>query len=722
MKKIFSILTILCLTLSAWAATGLSYRMVVTAKSEVTVAASSTQSLSNYAAFIDGSAEIKNGQTSDAKVIQSGVIRLTAKEGYIHVTLNRALVAGDVIRYENGGKDSNNMYITSSCTRASGCNIFPATDYTVDSKLAGATELYFWYGSNNSATYMTQLTVTTSSPEVVYYDFEGETYTEEITTAMTLNNGMSVGNGGDKIVTTDKGGYTKAFSLIGKNENRALVFNVTDPCTIEVWAASASTTARNIFISEGKYTQTTGTGCADVFGEAVDNASIHYATYTYSGTDDNKTMYLSANGGVYIYAVRVIYNKVRPTADLALKINDTEVSEYTLTDGNTVTVMVASTSTVTPTRAKTAESADVVSISEAADKLSYTVRGHTDKKGDYTMIIRQAASADYRAAEKQIVFHVTNESAAAIHRYSGSISANSKIWTSTTGGITMADDKEAADENCIRLVANKQDLLLAKGHNYTISVPANQKIVSATIVGYSAVTEGTNAKIRVSGSTDSEDLPYDNAETPGQVVYNNINARTFTITPVHANVKIQVQLVLANYTTFPLTISNGYATFCAAEDVTIPEGVTAYVATGSTSTEILLEEIAGGKIKANTGVVLMSETDGEYTMTITKNAPAMTSSLVGTTARIANPGSVYCLNSSEGAFQQYTGAYIPANKAYFAAPAGAPARMALRIGHVATGLENNANANVEVRKYMENGQILIRRGEHIYNVQGQLVK
>lgn len=67
----------------------------------------------------------------------------------------------------------------------------------------------------------------------------------------------------------------------------------------------------------------------------------------------------------------------------------------------------------------------------------------------------------------------------------------------------------------------------------------------------------------------------------------------------------------------PVTIGeSGYASFSATSDVVAPEGVEAFYASEVTETSVKMTKIEGGKIPANTGVILKGA-KGEYTLTAT---------------------------------------------------------------------------------------------------------
>ena len=75
------------------------------------------------------------------------------------------------------------------------------------------------------------------------------------------------------------------------------------------------------------------------------------------------------------------------------------------------------------------------------------------------------------------------------------------------------------------------------------------------------------------------------------------------------------------------------------------------------------------------------------------------------------------------AFLEYVGTNaLAANKAYIQLPAqnGAPKRIRMVVNG-AQGMENTA-VELKVEKFVKDGQVLIRRGNEVYNLQGQIVK
>ena len=69
--------------------------------------------------------------------------------------------------------------------------------------------------------------------------------------------------------------------------------------------------------------------------------------------------------------------------------------------------------------------------------------------------------------------------------------------------------------------------------------------------------------------------------------------------------------------------SSGYSSFSSTYAVTIPEGITAYYATGVSENKVSMVAIEDGKIPANTGAVIKGEAGKSYTFVETNSADAI---------------------------------------------------------------------------------------------------
>lgn len=126
---------------------------------------------------------------------------------------------------------------------------------------------------------------------------------------------------------------------------------------------------------------------------------------------------------------------------------------------------------------------------------------------------------------------------------------------------------------------------------------------------------------------------------------------------------------LTEISTLPVTISSaGYATLFAPVALTIPEGVTAYVATVDNGSYLHLEGISGGIIPAETGVILKGD-EGTYNFGITTGGSVESNVLTGTVAAIARPSGSYILSNGTNGVGFYGNGElpIPGFKSYLAA-------------------------------------------------------
>lgn len=179
------------------------------------------------------------------------------------------------------------------------------------------------------------------------------------------------------------------------------------------------------------------------------------------------------------------------------------------------------------------------------------------------------------------------------------------------------------------------------------------------------------------------------------------------------------------------TNEDGWASFANKVALAPLGGLKAYYAEyDAANTAVDLHETE--MIPAAEGVFLYGNALTEYTLTPNVaglSASAEQNDLVGCVAYTdvtSVSEAIYCIRNVGGvsALYQYTGANIPAGKAYLPVAAGpypAPKHITLRFN--GTNAINNVEAeSVKAEKFVENGQIYIRRGNEVFNLQGQIVK
>ena len=705
------------------------------------------KSLSNNTFIIGGTAEIYSGRSDAGKDNHSAnsKVRLLRKEDYIHIALDRPIKEGDIISLANDNEGLvHDFYVTKTATRSSGNEVTAGENpvsLTVSSghTFIGATDLYFWWGGNSAGIdsegkslsnyrYVKMLTITTSDPEVKYYDFEGETVETIFSPGKELVNGLKlnaiategVSNG---IISQSSNGFTKMANIVGDGAGRSLELPVTDPCTIEAWVIG-SAADRSLQISDNKSNLNKDSliTSTDDNHNKLTYCSFHYDFY--EGFPENPILYINSGAGAWkIAAIRVIYDKIRPAADLTASATDVYMRV-----GDRKSVQLTTSSDVAITRSRPDQGVGTGNIGNLnVDDATHTYTFTATALGDYVMRLSQAASEDYRAASVDVNIHI-QESVESVSTLDKTLSPNNTSVL-TSGNITLiGEDADAKiDNGNDAYVSNSIKLLRNK--SYTISVPTNCIIKSAKFTGMTndankTSDDGEQGYVTIN-DVNSSTFQYVKIngvkQDPVEYTFSDINASSVTFKVANkANLIVTIDLTVEEGSNYPVTIASGWATFYNHDDfVQMPEGMTAYYATSCNGSEILLSEVEGQVIRPDRAVVLFG-TDGAGELQVISNPgeghfDSFTSALSGTAKRIALPsGTIYCLNGEQGAFQQYTGAYIPANKAYYkyTAPAGAPAHIPFRIvqqDNTATGIENTEFVPIDY-------------SAPIYNLQGQQVQ
>ena len=201
---------------------------------------------------------------------------------------------------------------------------------------------------------------------------------------------------------------------------------------------------------------------------------------------------------------------------------------------------------------------------------------------------------------------------------------------------------------------------------------------------------------------------------------NPANSYTFNAAPGHNEyMRFVINYVAPSYAAEVTTNAYGLATFSFNQNLVAAEaGVKLYK--GKVNGEYLdLNEV--DYVKAGQGVIVYNEAGTATTYHF--NAGIGTSDFSDNELLAATDwtGQGYVLSGSS--LYTYTGVDFPANKAFLAMPSSGPApkRISFRFNQP-TAVENAKAAEVKAEKFVENGQIFIRRGNEVFNLQGQIVK
>lgn len=160
---------------------------------------------------------------------------------------------------------------------------------------------------------------------------------------------------------------------------------------------------------------------------------------------------------------------------------------------------------------------------------------------------------------------------------------------------------------------------------------------------------------------------------------------------------------------FDITVSDaGWRTLVSAQDVTLPEGLTAYVVTNTDDNKATLQEVSS--IKANNPYIL-NGAKGTYTLTVADGVEAPAANLLQISTESTGNG-VYVLAQPDGkevGFYKWNGGSLGAGRVYLPAPsAGAPEFLGFVFDGETTGV-----------KAIENGRLAIDNA--VYNLAGQRV-
>lgn len=228
---------------------------------------------------------------------------------------------------------------------------------------------------------------------------------------------------------------------------------------------------------------------------------------------------------------------------------------------------------------------------------------------------------------------------------------------------------------------------------------------------------------------------YDESDPTKSRVIDPLNSYTFTAASGHHEyMRFLINQVPAPvYAATVTTNEDGWASFAFNADLAPVEAPVIYKgALDMTNPDApVLNLSAVADIPAGEGVFIHGTANTEYHFNTTTATADMTGNdieaCVDATPVSAFAGdAIYTLRYANGAtaLYQYVGLDdIPAHKAVLPIATGgapAPARIALRFAGE-QGIDN-VEAAVQAEKFVENGQIFIRRGNEVFNLQGQIVK
>jgi hypothetical protein len=201
---------------------------------------------------------------------------------------------------------------------------------------------------------------------------------------------------------------------------------------------------------------------------------------------------------------------------------------------------------------------------------------------------------------------------------------------------------------------------------------------------------------------------------------------TFTAAKGHNEIKDRfiINYVAPSYVTSVTTNNDGWATFSYNQDL-VPVNATAQTLYKGAINGEYLDLTSVDYVPNGQGVLVYGDPNTTYYFAAGSGSDDFSDNDLKATATYnTSMENVFVLKGN--AFLEYVGSTpLAANKAYIqlpsAGPNNAPARISMRFNE-AQGVESIKGETVKAEKFVEGGQIFIRRGNEVYNLQGQIVK
>ena len=221
-------------------------------------------------------------------------------------------------------------------------------------------------------------------------------------------------------------------------------------------------------------------------------------------------------------------------------------------------------------------------------------------------------------------------------------------------------------------------------------------------------------------SAESAEQTIVDGESYGPFVVNTTNAKNYV---AGTNTVIGNRFVINyNATGFVADVATnayGWASFSYDADLTLtlPAGLKIYK--GAIEGDVLnLNEM--NYVAADEGVIVYGTPSTTYHFAAGTGTSDFTGNdLKPASAWASHSGTIFVLHDE--ALYQYTGSDMPANKAYLQINGANSAPKHIRMVINGTTAIDNVEAEAQAEKFVENGQIYIRRGNEVFNLQGQKV-
>lgn len=505
-------------------------------------------------------------------------------------------------------------------------------------------------------------------------------------------------------------------------------------CGYNPYRVGSGVTADNRATTDIAESLATGTSKTDY---QVGSVTITASMITAMGDDVDEIYFSRANGtGTGVAAIKIVRPDQSKTAsDLTL----TSSSSVTLDPEKTSQIEYTSSSTGAVTYTSSAEGVATVSPAGLITAVA---------SGSATITVSQAEDDTYRAGSKTVTVTVNKVRKAT--EVTGEFILDTTNGTQTSGSYTSTDGSVILEGGIDSGSGTYNDLKNSHFKHYsdiTFTLPTNYPVSSIWFVGYANgssdatitlkkvdgenVTEQSGTLLKKDQIPGADCVGFDLESSATESMVVNVSAQSrgyFILNPAAKN--IAMTQVGANY----------YATFYSAGEVTIT-GATAYTAEfDAENSKVVLTECAGGVVGGRTGVILIGNSatatatpsftgaakeQGDL-IGVAEKAVAMASYYAGSTSA-ANKVFVLGNDEENVGLYKYTGTNLGVNKAYLYTDAfvgGSARSITFTFGDNITSINgvNAENVKAELKKFFENGRLVIEKEGKRFNAAGAQVK
>ena len=468
-------------------------------------------------------------------------------------------------------------------------------------------------------------------------------------------------------------------------------------------------------------------------------------TLTQVGSTNSYT-YTLGNGDALIGATELYIFKKDMSRISAITITGTgSLSDFALTSSANITVAPAATSQIEYTSSSTG-AVTYTSSNPSVATVSSTGLITGAAVGSATITVSQAADASYRAGGVTVTVNVQKTTSHTgewvLDTENGSLS--SKTYTTTDGSLNFTLGNAGNGSNTYNDLKNSH---FKHSGDITFALPSNYPVSSVWFVGYKNGTSGTVTITlqKVDGTnvtTQSGTIGNNTAIPTADCVGFELESDATKSMVINISGESRGYFILnpaAQNITLTQVGTNYYASYYSAGEMTIT-GATAYTAElDAVNNKLVLTECAGGVVGGRTGVILIGNSASATATPSFTGATKEQGGLIGVAQKevaMANyyagstsaENKVFVLGAAGGVagLYKYTGTNLGVNKAYLyneSLAASAPS-LSFDFSDNTTAI-NGVNAEQvksELKKFFENGRLVIENNGVRYNAAGQQLK